>query len=192
MKFRILIQHALLSISIIGSLFISAFPKISAAAAQFSKSPSEASHIQLASMTPEEKVGQLFLISFNGADTSSASAIFDLISNYHIGGVVLDRDNDNFQDQERIPEDCWNLIRNLQLIEFDTSNLPDDETASAGGQTPQYVPLLVGLSQEGDRSEFSELISGLSPIPSQMSLGATWDPSLAEQVGSQVGRELSS
>ncbi|HDD61030.1 MAG TPA: hypothetical protein ENF22_00695 [Chloroflexi bacterium] len=192
MKFRNLIQHALLSISIIGSLFISAFPENSASAAQFSKSLSEASLIQLASMTPEEKVGQLFLISFNGADTSSASAIFDLISNYHIGGVVLDRDYDNFQDQERIPEDCWNLIRNLQLIEFDTSNLPDDETASAGGQTSQYVPLLVGLSQEGDRSEFSELISGLSPIPSQMSLGATWNPSLAEQVGSQVGRELSS
>ena len=192
MKFRNLIQNALLGISIIGSLFISAYPINFASAAQLSKSPSETSLIQLASLTPEEKIGQLFLISFNGSDTSPVSPIFNLISNYHIGGVVLHRDNDNFQDQEKILDDCWNLIRNLQLIEFDTTNLPADETASAGGQTSQYIPLLVGLSQEGDRSEFSELISGLSPIPSQMSLGATWDPSLAEQVGSQVGRELSS
>ena len=192
MKYRNPIQRALLIISILGSLFISAFPVSSATAAQYSRSPSEASLVQLASLTPEEKVGQLFLISFNGADASPSSPIFDLISNYHIGGVVLDRDNDNFQDQDRIPEDCWNLIRNLQLIEFDTSNIQADDTSSPGGLTSQYIPLLVGLSQEGDRSEFSELISGLRPIPSQMSLGATWDPSLAEQVGSQVGRELSS
>lgn len=192
MKTRDLIQQALISISIIGSLFISAFPVNSTYASQYSKSPSDSALKQLASLTPEEKVGQLFLISFNGVDTNSTSAIFDLISNYHIGGVVLDKDNDNFQDQERIPEDCWNLVRNLQQIEYDASNLPSNEIASMGGQTPQYIPLLVGVSQEGDRSEFSEMISGLSPIPSQMSLGATWDPSLAAQVGAQVGRELSS
>ena len=78
------------------------------------------------------------------------------------------------------------------MIEYDNSDLTSEDSPTDEGQTSVYIPLLIGMSQEGDRSEFSELISGLSPIPSQMSLGATWDPSLAEQVGSQVGCELSS
>lgn len=192
MKSRNLIQYFLLGLSIIGSLLLSAYPAKSASAFQYSFSPSQEVLKQLASLTPEEKVGQLFLITFNGEDTSPASPIFDLISNYHIGGVILDRENDNFQNPERIPSDCWNLTRNLQLIEFESSDISTDGSVNESGQKSEYIPLLIGLSQEGDRSDYSELISGLSPIPSQMSLGATWDPSLAEQVGSQVGRELSS
>ncbi len=171
---------------------LSAFPAVSVSASQIDGSPSETAYAQLASLTPEEKVGQLFLITFNGMDTAPTSPIYDLISNYHIGGVILDRDNDNFQNPDQMPLDCWNLVRNLQLIEYETSNVPADDSPSSSGQTPEYIPLFIGISQEGDRSEYSELIAGLSPIPSQMSLGATWDPSLAEQVGSQVGRELSS
>jgi len=192
MKFRNLLQQALISFSIIGSLFLSALPFDSVFASQFPKSPTDAALLQLASMSPEEKVGQLFLITFNGIDTEPTSPIFDLIANYHIGGIVLNRDNDNFQNPENMPADCWNLIQNLQTIEHDTSDLISDDSSTTVGQTSKYIPLLIGISQEGDRSEFSELISGLSPIPSQMSLGATWDPSLAERVGSQVGRELSS
>ncbi len=192
MKFRNIIQQALISLSIIGSLFLSAFPVDSVFASQFSESPSDAALTQFVSLTPEEKVGQLFLITFNGVDTGPTSPIFDLITNYHIGGIVLDRDNDNFQNPQNMPEDCWNLVQNLQMIEYDSSAIETEDLASESGLTSEYIPLLIGISQEGDRSEFSELISGLSPIPSQMSLGATWDPSLAEQVGSQVGRELSS
>jgi len=192
MKFRNLIQQVLLIFSIVGSLIITAFPIDSAFASQFYGSPTDAAYAQLVSLTPEEKVGQLFLITFTGVDTGPASPIFDLIANYHIGGIVLDRDNDNFQNPRNMAEDCWNLVQNLQLIEYDSSYLETVDSSFEIGQTSEYIPLLIGISQEGDRSEFSELISGLSPIPSQMSLGATWDPSLAEQVGTQVGRELSS
>jgi len=179
-------SYFLLTLSIIGSLFISAYPVKSAAASQSSNLIPASVLAQLNSLTPEEKVGQLFLITFQGMDTSPTSAIFDLISNYHIGGVILDRDNDNFQNPDQMPFDCWSLARALQSIEYDTS------AAASAAQSAEYVPLFIGLTQEGDRSDYSELISGLSPIPSQMSLGATWDPSLAEQIGSQVGRELSS
>ena len=103
MKFRNLFQQALISFSIIGSMFLSASPVDSVFASQFSESPSDAALTQLASLTPEEKVGQLFLITFNGADTDPASPIFDLIANYHIGGIVLARDNDNFQNPESMP-----------------------------------------------------------------------------------------
>lgn len=36
----------------------------------------------LQTMTPEEKVGQLFLVAFNGTDISSESDIYDLIVNH--------------------------------------------------------------------------------------------------------------
>src|SRR5512143_4039117 len=50
----------------------------------------------LASMSPEERVGQLFLVTFQGTNTASDSQIYDLIANHHVGGVVLSADNDNF------------------------------------------------------------------------------------------------
>lgn len=145
----------------------------------------------LVSLTPEEKVGQLFLITFNGNDTSAASPIYDLIVNYHVSGVILDRDNDNFLNPDQMPKDCWDLVNNLQLLEYDGSRRLPQDTLSPEDQPPAYIPLFIGLSQEGNRSEYSEILFGLSPIPSQMSLGATWDPDLSELVGEQVGRELS-
>jgi len=145
----------------------------------------------LASLTPEEKVGQLFLITFNGNDTSAASPIYDLIVNYHVSGVILDRDNDNFLNPDQMPKDCWDLVNNLQLLEYDGSRRLPQDTLSPEDQPPAYIPLFLGVSQEGNRSEYSEILFGLSPIPSQMSLGATWDPDLSELVGEQVGRELS-
>ncbi len=145
----------------------------------------------LASLTPEEKVGQLFLITFNGNDTSAASPIYDLIVNYHVSGVILNRDNDNFLNPDQMPKDCWDLVNNLQLLEYDGSRRLPQDTLSTEDQPPAYIPLFIGLSQEGNLSEYSEILFGLSPIPSQMSLGATWDPDLSELVGEQVGRELS-
>ncbi|MCJ7717720.1 MAG: hypothetical protein MUO54_14535, partial [Anaerolineales bacterium] len=185
-------QRLLLFPILIGSLFASSFSVLSASANQSIYSPSDKASLQLASLTPEEKVGQLFIITFSGVDTSSTSSIYDLISNYHIGGVVLDRDNDNFLNPDQIPFDCWTLSGNLQGIEYDSSQTEVDEQESSNSPNSEYIPLFIGLSQEGDVSEYSEILSGLSPIPSQMTLGATWDPSFAEQIGSQVGRELSS
>src|ERR1051325_627528 len=50
----------------------------------------------LASMSPEERVGQLFLVTFQGTNTDTTSQIYDLITNHHVGGVVLSAENDNF------------------------------------------------------------------------------------------------
>ena len=56
----------------------------------------------LSSMSPEERVGQLFLVTFSGTDISDESQIYDLIANQHVGGVMLLAENDNFAS-ERIP-----------------------------------------------------------------------------------------
>ena len=166
-------------------------PAVSAASPS-SFSPASLAAQQLEALTPEEKVGQLFLITFNGVDTSAASPVFDYITNHHIGGVILDRDNDNFQNPDEILHDCWALIQELQTVEYSSSTEENEAGAANSGQGSAYIPLFIGMSQEGDYSQYSEILSGLSPIPSQMSLGATWDPALAEQIGVQVGRELSS
>ena len=48
-------------------------------------------------MTAEERIGQLFLVTFTGTDTTDKSQIYDLIVNHHVGGVVLLAANDNFE-----------------------------------------------------------------------------------------------
>ena len=39
----------------------------------------------LAQMTPAEKVGQLFLVTFKGTDIDPDSELYDLITNWHVG-----------------------------------------------------------------------------------------------------------
>jgi len=183
-KFLLLLLTSILLVSITPHIPVFAFDEINS-----ERIKAEA---QLAALTPEEKVGQLFLITFNGNDTSAASPIYDLIVRYHVGGLVLDRDNDNFLNPDQILEDCWNLVNNIQQLEYDGSQFLPQDSVSSTANLPIYIPLFIGLSQEGNRSEYSEILYGLSPIPSQMSIGATWNADLAELVGEQVGRELSS
>jgi beta-N-acetylhexosaminidase len=141
--------------------------------------PPAAVRLLLDSMTPEEKVGQLFLVSFNGLDTSAESQIFDLISRYHVGGVALSAGNDNFTNEETLTQ-TQNLINNLQNIEWQNSLSGDFS----------YAPLFVGIAQEGDAYPTDQIINGLTALPSDMAIGATWDVSFAEQVAEIRGREL--
>ena len=57
-------------------------------------------------------------------------------------------------------------------------------------QTP-YIPLFIGVVQEGNGAPEDSIMSGLTPLPSQMALGAAWKPTLAYQTGQILGRELS-
>ena len=50
----------------------------------------------LSQMTPEQRVGQLFLVTFGGAAPNEDDPIFGLIRDQHIGGVVLRGAEDNF------------------------------------------------------------------------------------------------
>jgi len=141
----------------------------------------------LISMTPEERVGQLFLVTFRGTNTSVDSQIYDLIVNQHIGGMVLLADNDNFAAAPETVTSAHQLINNLQSIEWDATAL------GLNGQSPRsvYVPLFIGISQEGDGPPHDQILSGLTSLPNAMAIGATWKPELARQVGSVLGSELS-
>lgn len=137
----------------------------------------------LARMTPEEKIGQLFLVTFEDSSLKPDAAILDLISTRHIGGVILQADNDNFIDGADALTQAAGLISTLQTAEW------EDAQQSSGAN--QYVPLLIGVSQEGDLAPYDQFFSGVTTLPSQMALGATWNTSLAEHTGEVLGKELS-
>lgn len=144
----------------------------------------------LKTLTPEERVGQLFMVSFSGAEIKPDSPIATLINKYHIGGVILSKADDNFIGPQDTLSKAQSLISQLQSLEFDTS-LTTQRTPTGISFLPAYVPLFVGISQEGDLSPNDQIINGLTPLPNQMAIGATWKPGLAEQVGTVMGRELS-
>ena len=162
----------------------------SPALAQTSAPPAEVSAI-LDSMTPEERVGQLFLVTFTGTDTSTTSQINELISRYHVGGVVLLAQNDNFVAAPDTVAQAHALIDGLQQLEWQASVNPVTDVVTGQEADAAYIPLLVGVAQEGNGYPTDQILSGLTPLPSEMSIGATWNSELASKVGEVRGRELS-
>lgn len=143
------------------------------------------------SLSPEERVGQLFLVTFMGSDMGPESRIYNLITNYHIGGVILVAGNDNFTPEPDTLVNAHELIASLQRIEWEISNasVPDATTGTAPERA--YVPLFVGIEQEGGGMPSDQILNGLTAIPNAMALGATWRPELTQQIGEVQGRELS-
>jgi len=145
----------------------------------------------LDTLTAEERVGQLFLVTFTGTDIGQDSQIFDLIVNHHIGGVILQKENDNFTASPQTLTQAFQLVRGLQTAEWSASQSAQIDLATNQEFTPAFIPLFVGLSQEGNGAPYDQIINGTTPLPSQMALGATWHPDLAQQVGAVLGTELS-
>ncbi|HJS18776.1 MAG TPA: glycoside hydrolase family 3 N-terminal domain-containing protein, partial [Anaerolineales bacterium] len=145
----------------------------------------------LASMTPEERVGQLFLVTFQGTNSGPESQIYDLIANHHVGGVVLLTENDNFLGEPDTLPSTHQLITDLQSIEAQVNQATPVPDANSPSDSGIYVPLFIGISQEGDGTPYDQILSGLTPLPSAMAIGGTWNTEMAAQVGSVLGRELS-
>ena len=162
----------------------------SASTAAFSPLPQgDQAEVLLARMTPEERVGQLFLLTFEGSRLQPDDPILDLIRDSHISGVVLRSGNNNLVGPESTLLKLRELIGKLQSAELESSVQSADGEAEI--EPGVYVPLLVGVIQEGNGPEYSEIMSGVSPTPSQMALGATWDPALSRTTGEVIGSELS-
>lgn len=156
--------------------------------AQTSTPPAAVQFI-LDSMTPEERIGQLFMASFTGMDTSEASQIHELIVRYHIGGVFLQAGNDNFSDTNTLMQ-IHDLIDGLQRLEWDNAVNAVIDSITGQKLKPSYVPLFIGITQEGDGYPTDQILNGLTPLPSEMAIGATWDTELAGRVGQVRGSEL--
>lgn len=167
----------------------------------------------LARMSPQERVGQLFLVTFPGESVSEESVIAELIQEYHIGGVLLRAGNQNLGSARPDAQALRALLANLQTLALSpgevasaavtpqpspgTTTTPPASTPSpmpeAATPMPVAVPrTMVPLFIALDYDEAIGLSEGgtLSPQPSLMALGATWDTSRAEAAGTILGQEL--
>ena len=140
----------------------------------------------LATMTPEEKVGQLFLVAFQGDDVSPGSAVARLIQHWRVGSVISAA-NHNFDNDTLAPQRVARLANALQALALIA---PTAASYSSATNTYTPIPLFIALHQEGDGYPFSGVWQGVTPLPDQMAIGATWNPSYAQQVGQIVGQEL--
>jgi len=143
-------------------------------------------------MSPEAKVGQLVLVTYPGAAIGDESDVARLIRDYYIGGVLLRPQNGNFGIGIE-PGDFVSITNALQTVAWGTDPAASLPAVTESGllQSTPYVPLLVGIQATEDGIAPSTLVDGSSALPTQMAIGATWDPETAETVGSVLGRELS-
>ena len=140
----------------------------------------------IAQMTPEAKVGQLFVVAFPGTNATIGSDIGDLISELsrrRRGAIYGQRQH--CQLDRVTPTQTASLIASLQNLARTAANTP-----GAGGRATPFIPLFVALEQSGNGLPHTQLTGGMSPLPSPMALGATWKPEDAFNVGKVVGTEL--
>jgi beta-N-acetylhexosaminidase len=135
-------------------------------------------------MSGAAKVGQLFVVTFPGSQVTEDAVIAELIRDYHVGGVVLKPENGNIVNVGNTPEQVATLVAQLQETTWQATRAFTDTVPEP------FVPLLVATSQEGNGMPHTSIISGTTPLPSQMALGATWDVSHTLTVGRIVGQEL--
>lgn len=161
-----------------------------------------------AQMSVADKVGQLFIIGFEGGSVGFDSDVAELIYGYRVGGVVLSTRNNNFINERGIdtPSQVATLANRLQALAYGLLLPADQALQAVSAETwpppgsvsmeqvttvpPVNLPLLVAVEQSGDGLPVTTLRRGFSPLPSAMALGATWDPELTYRVGQIVGREL--
>lgn len=152
-------------------------------------------------MTNGQKVGQLFLVSFQGSDAGDDSQIAELIRDYYVGGVLLSAEN--LPPSNTTPAGVASLSNQLQALAFNQPLPLADATATPvitvtvrppktaePEESVVRVPLFVGVTHEGNDYPFTWLRNGFTPLPDAMAIGATWRPTNAEAVGQIVGREL--
>jgi len=125
-----------------------------------------------------------------------------------VGGVVISPDNLNFSNEKGVdtPRQVAALTNQLQALAYGIVLPPEraleplqiapwppagyETMKPLSGQEPGNIPLLIAVEQAGDGLPNTALRRGFTPLPSQMAIGATWSPQLAQRVGEVVGREL--
>lgn len=139
-------------------------------------------------MPVEQRVAQLFLVTFPGDDTSADAPAAQLVRDLHVGGVVLRTSNQNYTNSSDAPEEIATVARALQTTAIESSTAGEEPPEDAG----PFVPLFIGLELTSSPNRPGDGIpeGGFTEVPTQMALGATWRTENVEYVGSILGREL--
>jgi beta-N-acetylhexosaminidase len=131
-------------------------------------------------MSPQQKVGQLMMVTFEGTYLGSDADIVQLIRDYNIGSVMLTAENDNINGRFNTPQRVYNLTTGLQRAAL--------QAAEENNQA--YLPLLIATTHSGNGLPNTQIATGTTPLPSYMALGATWKPEFVRMTGRIAGSEL--
>src|SRR5918912_1627298 len=115
----------------------------------------------MAGMSLEQKVGQVFMLGFEGTTLTPANRA--LIHDLHLGGVTLFARN---------IEDARQVAR----LDADLQTIADP------------VPLFISVDQEGGL--VVRVTSGATVFPGNMAVGATGDAELARRIAEASADEL--
>ena len=135
-------------------------------------------------MTTDEKIGQLFMVSFYGDvadETNSAQVgsnrtligadnIAAAIAQFHLGGVIYFTWAGNLDSAKQI------------------ATLSNDDSGMSQPRNAEPIPLLISTDQEG--GSIVRLPRRRRNSPGNMALGATRSPDLARSTGKAMGEEL--
>lgn len=144
----------------------------------------------MALMSPSDKIGQLFIVTFRGSDTGRRSDIAQLVHEYRVGAVALSASQENFSSDYNSAAQILRLTRELQSLSVQDDASPLSARFGAG-DSQFFAPLFVAMQIAGDAYPNTDILSGLTSLPSLMALGATWKPNNAFVAGEIAGRELS-
>ncbi|MBN1679963.1 MAG: hypothetical protein JW966_06695 [Anaerolineae bacterium] len=138
------------------------------------------------SLTSEERVGQLMVVTFEGGTVSTNDALNVLIRDYNIGGVLLLAENDNITGNTNTPRLVQQLTTDLQKLTYEAAAATQDRDIPRS-----FVPLFIVTTHPGNGQPGTQIVQGTTPLPSNLALGATWNPDYARLTGTIAGYELS-
>ncbi len=138
----------------------------------------------LASLSVDERVGQLVMVNFVGDDVSAQSDVATLIRDYKAGSVLVTASNGNVVNRGDTAGRLAALTNGLQQRAFEASRRGD-------GSAEYFLPLLIATDNEGDLFPFTNVTNGYTALPNNMTIGATWSKKHAQATGAIVGGELS-
>jgi beta-N-acetylhexosaminidase len=174
------------------SLFVGILPQSNVSASQVTPEPSDQQKVKdlMAKMTPNQRVAQLFLVTFKGKQIDRNTQIYDLVLNHSIGGVVLRAANDNFSGPVNTAKEVYTLSSALQTHAWEGTKGLNSDSIVPQAEKREYIPLFIAVAQEGDGNTNDQILYDVTRLPNEMAIGATWKPDLAEGVGKILGNEL--
>ncbi len=151
-------------------------------------------------MTTDQRVGQLFLVTYDDRTLAIDSEITELITDFHVGGVALTQAGNHLTSSQNAPQQIAVLNNDLQRLALvgDPSFLAENVDLSNDAEVDQSpfeehipIPLFIALNPDAPPALTTTLWQGFTPIPSEMAIGATWQPAFAQTVGQVVGANWS-
>lgn len=121
---------------------------------------------RLASMSLEEKVGQIFMPSFRMNRPGDYELMIQLITKYYVGGILLLKGRGVLPGEEKTPLEEIELIHSLQRH--------------------AAMPLLISQDLEWG---LSQCLRQVIRFPYNMTLGAIQNTSLIYELGKEIGRQ---